>query len=86
MLRSSLYAKARILTKNPIFVISFERLVVPSLKIQNFERKEVLSLNVYLYPIRRREGDRFESRCDTASYLKRLKMVPTAAMSDARHK
>ena len=33
----------------------------------------------------RRRGVRFESQLNTASYLKTLKMVPTAVMSDARH-
>ena len=33
-----------------------------------------------------REGDRFESRPSTASLLKMLKMVPTAAMSGERFK
>ena len=32
------------------------------------------------------EGDRFKSLSDTASYLKMLKMIPTAAMSGAQHK
>ena len=31
-------------------------------------------------------GDRFESLPDIESQLKALKMVPTAAMSDAQHK
>ena len=35
---------------------------------------------------RRRGGDWFESRPDTASQLKTLKMVPAAAISGARHK
>ena len=34
---------------------------------------------------RRRGGERFESRLDTASHLKTLNMVPTAAMSGTRH-
>ena len=35
---------------------------------------------------RRRVDDRSESRTDTASRLKTLKIVTTAAMSGARHK
>ena len=33
-----------------------------------------------------REGDMFESRPDTVSYVKTLKMVHTDGMSGARHK
>ena len=33
----------------------------------------------------RRRGEEFESQLNTLSLLKSFKMVPTAAMSDARH-